>query len=176
MSPTTEDLRQRMADELEHFPALPDLSASALTGGRRRERRRRYAVALAAAGVAAAVVVPTALIASRPGSVAPSPDRVADGSTTAPTPSPDPALARAAAVRAEAEADGTVTRAEWDAAVTATLEALLPSRFGGVTLTDNEAVPMVRTRAGEPRMDLYLGLGGYQGSSRSSRALTGAPA
>lgn len=167
MSPTIDDLRLRMADELDELPALPDLTGPAIAGGRRRERRRRYAVALGAAGLVAAATVPVGMLANGQGSgrPAPAPGQVATdrGGTATPRAAEDRALTRAAARRAAAEADGVVTRAEWDTAVTATFDALLPARFGGVVLTDNEAVPVVRTRAGAPPMELGFGLGGIAG-------------
>lgn len=177
MSPTTEDLRRRMADELDALPDLPDLSAPALAGGLRRQRRRRYAVALAATGLVVAAVVPAALVVTGRDAGAPAPDRsrVADTTTTTPAPVPDPALARAAEARAAAEADGSVTRAEWDDAVTATLDALLPPRFGGVELTGNDAVTMVRTRAGTPHLDLWMGVNGYAGSRAIQPGSGGCP-
>lgn len=158
MSPTTEDLRRRMADELDRFPDLPDLTGVALAGGRRRRRHRRAAGAVAAAALVACAAVPVATLVGGGGSAAPAPDRVAVDPAPAPT-----EAERAAAVRAAAEADGVVTRAEWDRSVVATLDALLPDRFGSVELMDNDAVTQVRTTAGSPPLELWLGVGGVDG-------------
>lgn len=161
MSPTTEDLRRRMADELAGFGEIPDLATAAIAAGRRRRRRRRRAAgALAGAALAACAAVPVALLAGGGGSSAPTPQpgRIATDPVGPPT-----ELQRAAAVRATVEADGVVTRAEWDRAVVATLDALLPSRFGSVEAVANDAVSEVRTTTGSPRLELWLGVGGVDG-------------
>ncbi|WP_395659992.1 hypothetical protein [Nocardioides sp.] len=171
MSPTTEDLRRRMSDELGQFPTLPDLTTPALAGGRRRRRHRR--VAVGGAAVVGLVVAPLLFLVGQP-------DRVDDHPTTPADVAADPTNAdatgdvrqRAARIRAEAEADGVVTDTEWSRSVVATLDALLPRRFGGVDRTPNDAVVEVRTRAGSPRLDLWMSVSGYEGS-RSSQPASG---
>ena len=164
MSPTTDDLRRRMEAELDDFPTLPDLTESALTGGRQRRRHRRLTGVAAGSVLAALAVVPVLLLAvpqdapdraSRPTDVATDP--------TAPVDAQEAAREQAAGLRTAAESDGVVTEAEWDDAVVATLDALLPPRFRGVDRTANDAVVMVRTRAGSPQLDLWMAVTGYAG-------------
>lgn len=177
MSPTTDDLRRRMSDELDQFPALPDLTGPVLAGGRRRRRHRRLVGAAAGSGLAALVTVPVLLLVGHQDAASdrlPHPAEVATAPTTAVEP-PDAGRQRAAGLRAAAEADGTVTDAEWDAAVVATFDALLPTRLGGVDLTDNDAVVTVRTRSGSPRLDLWMAVSGYEGDRSLQPASGGCP-
>ncbi len=84
---TTDDLRDRLARELDILQPPPDLVPGALRAGSRVVRRRRLAAGslLGALGVGAAIAVPMALDA-RPQGVTPAP-------AGDPDPSPEPELA-----------------------------------------------------------------------------------
>ena len=87
MSPTTEQLRARMAAELDELGPMPDLSTRAAREGGRILRRRRIATGslLGVAGVGACSLLGAVAAGALPGSDG----RVADHPTPRPVPSPD---------------------------------------------------------------------------------------
>jgi hypothetical protein len=88
MSPTTEQLRARMAAELDELGPMPDVSARAARAGGRIVRRRRIAAGSLAgvAGVGACSLLGAVAAGALPGSGG----RIADHSTPSPVPSPRP--------------------------------------------------------------------------------------
>lgn len=87
MSPTTEQLRARMAAELDELGPMPDLSTRAAREGGRILRRRRIAAGslLGVAGVGGCSLLGAVAAGALPGSGG----RVADHPTPRPVPSPD---------------------------------------------------------------------------------------
>ena len=88
MSPTTEQLRGQMADELEELGPMPDLSGAAAREGARILRRRRIAAGslLGITSVGVCSLVGAVAAGALPGSDG----RVADTPTPTPTPRPVP--------------------------------------------------------------------------------------
>ena len=86
MSPTTEQLRARMAAELDELGPMPDLSARAARQGGRILRRRRIAAGslLGVAGIGGCSLLGAVAAGALPGSDG----RVADHPTLSPTPRP----------------------------------------------------------------------------------------
>ena len=87
MNPTTEQLRARMAAELDELGPMPDLTARAARAGGRIVRRRRIAAGSLAgvAGVGACSLIGAVAAGALPGSGG----RVADHPTPRPVPSAD---------------------------------------------------------------------------------------
>ena len=109
-------LRERMADELDLVPPMPDVADTVRRQGLVRRRRRRAAtgLALGVTAVGAAYVVPPLGIG---GPAASTQDRfAADGASTS----------------AVAPRGIEVSEAEWRAAILDTFATLLPERFGPV--------------------------------------------
>lgn len=162
MSPTTEDLRTAIADELATLEPMTDVVGRARVAGRRRLRRRR---AIRAGAVTAAVAVVAGLGYAVVDSDLPAtPDVAADGTARSPRPAADPRRTTAEEAVARAMASPRITEQAWLDAFAATWDALLPRRFGGVTLTrEPGAAPLLRTASGTPRLDSWLSIGGYEG-------------
>lgn len=152
MSPTTEDLRARIAAELGDLGALPDLVPAAARAGARTLRRRR----LAAGSALGVVAVGGGVLATSQGNSGDS-GRVA--SETAPS-------------MLDALADGHVTDDEWHEAVRGTLEALLPERYGETSIAppDRNRAQMFHTSGGDPRLQLYVSVSGRDRSDRSDHS------
>lgn len=160
MSIDTDDLRARLARELDDIGPAGDMAGAAASQGAHVVRRRRVAggatVALAAAAIAGIAV------AGLPGSSDPAPpprnDVASDTTPSEPEPGWDPL------------ADGHVTRAEWTRAVGETLSAVLPERYGSVAPIDTDFdVQMFGTEGGEPRLQLDLDVSGWHRSEHPVR-------
>ena len=91
MSPTTEQLRSRMARELDELGPMPDVSRTAAREGARVLRRRRLAAGslIGVAGVGACSLLGAVAAGALPGSDG----RVADDPTPSPVPSVGPTQA-----------------------------------------------------------------------------------
>lgn len=157
MSPTTEQLRRRIDAELDDLDPIPDLSGAAARAGRVRLRRRRLAGGslLGVAAVGSGLAVGQVLTGSDPDRTTPTAtDRTQgpDGPST-----PDPL------------ADGRVTTAERDEAVRAGLEAVLPERYGAVSVLPKvrHEIQMFGTAGGDPQIRIALATSGRTGDTSS---------
>ncbi len=152
MSSTTELLRSRLSDELEELGTIPDLAPAAARSGGRILRRRRLAVG-SALGVAA---LGGGVLTLGEGGADPAGPAAIDPSGSV-TPAADPM------------ADGTITTEEWHETVRGTLEALLPTRYGTVETAPAERnrAQMFTTSSGDPRLQVWLGVGGRAASDRT---------
>ncbi|WP_377324010.1 hypothetical protein ACFJIY_04510 [Pimelobacter simplex] len=171
MSPTTEDLRTAIADELATLEPMTDVVGRARVAGRRRLRRRRT---LRAGAAAAAVTVVAGLgYAAVDSDPTAAPDVAADATARSPRPA-DPRRTTAEEAVARAMASPRITEQAWLDAFAATWDALLPRRFGGVTLTrEPGSAPLLRTASGTPRLDSWLSIGGYEGSRADQPGTSG---
>lgn len=157
MSISTDDLRSRLDRELDELGPIPDVLPAATRVGASRLRRRRalagsaLGLAAVAGGVVAVGVLGGADPGERPGSVATDPP--------APAPRPDPL------------ADGTVTPAEWNETVRATLAEALPGRYGDVDVLprQSQVVQYWGTAEGDPRLQLDVHVAGWLRSEDPSR-------
>ncbi|WP_418059897.1 hypothetical protein [Pimelobacter simplex] len=162
MSPTTEELRSAIDEELSTLAPMTDGVGRARAAGQRRVRRRRtLRVAAVTAAVAVVAGVGYAAVDREPSAA---PDAAADPAPRSERPGGDPRRTTADEAVARAMASPRITEQAWLDAFAATWDALLPRRFGGVTLTrEPGSVPMLRTTAGTPRFDSWLSIGGYEG-------------
>lgn len=150
MSPTTAHLRRRIDAELDELDPIPDVSAAAARAGRARLRRRRLAGGslLGVAAVGGGLAVGQALTGSGP-----------DRSTRTAT---DPSEGPDAPSAPDPLADGRVTTAERNEAVRSGLEAVLPPRYGAVSVlakARNE-IQMFGTAGGDPQVRIALATSG----------------
>jgi hypothetical protein len=156
MSSTTEHLRERLSEELDHLGPIPDLAPAAARAGARVLRRRRLAAgsALGVAALGGGVFAAAQGGGSRP----------EDSALVDPTGTPS------SAVSADPMADGTVTGGEWNETVRSTLESLLPARYGAVATSPPERnrAQQFTTSGGDPRLQMWVGVGGVDASDKSS--------
>ncbi len=152
MSPTTEDLRDRLARELDSLAPMPDVVPAAAWAGSRRLRRRRAGGSV----VAATAVVACALAIGnlrggaedRAGEPASSGGQAREAS--------DPV---ALALR-----DGVVTQGEWVEAQRATFTDVLPTRFVDVALVERSGQPpSLKARVGDQDVEFHFGVQGFRG-------------
>ncbi len=152
MSPTTDTLRRRIDAELDVLEPMPDLTTAAVRAGRTRLRRRRLACGslLGVAAVGGGLVAGLALTGSEP-----------DRSTPAAV---DPSGPTQGPVGHDPLADGRVTTEERDEAVRAGLEAVLPARYGAVSVLAKERnrIQMFGTSGGQPPIQIAVATNGRQ--------------
>ena len=155
MSPTTDTLRRRIDAELDVLAPMPDLTSAAVRAGRSRLRRRRLASGslLGVAAVGGGLVAGVALTGSEPDRSTPT---VVDPSgPSGKPPGTDPL------------ADGRVTTEERDEAVRAGLEAVLPERYGAVSVLAKvrNRIQMFGTSGGQPPIQIAVATNGRQRAS-----------
>ncbi len=152
MSISTDELRAGLDRELDLLGPGPDLVPTATARGVVRVRRRR---AMAGAALAVVAVAGGALATGVVGGGAePGGDR-----GRAPIASdPSPTKAEAGALD-----DGHVTPGEWNEVVRSTLERVLPSRYGAVTMlpTDPVRADLFATAGGRPQLQAHVGIQGW---------------
>lgn len=167
-----ENLRGRMARELDTLGGV-DVADAAQAAGKRKVRRRRAGAGVAA--LATAGLVAGGVLVVTGGDQGGQDTQVA--SSTTGTRSGEASDPKAADPREEARklieaaaADGTVTYDEWEATNVASFDVLLPDRFGNV-----EVVPQpkgtpeprrtvnLRTSQGNPRVNVGMGIQGFKG-------------
>ncbi|WP_156409838.1 hypothetical protein [Nocardioides sp. Soil796] len=155
-----ENLRERIAHELDTL-APTDVVARARSAGERRLRRRRVSTGVAVLSVAALAVGGHVVGTNDP---APGSDDRDQSVAVDPATAPD-LRDTATAVIADARADGKVTEKEWNDVLDATFDALLPKRFDGVDQVHRrDGITVLRTRGDNPRFDSGIGIQGYEGA------------
>lgn len=157
MSHTTDDLRERLANDLADFGTLPSVAERALQKGR-KTRRRRGTASVVLGMVAVSVVVAALTSDARDStnavdSATSPPSSTSVTTTTSPTPTPD--------------APGLSTNA-WNQHAVEVLSSLLPARYGGVRLqSGGGSWTLFRTVSGGQNVDFHFefyareGLYGY---------------
>ncbi|RHW27429.1 hypothetical protein D0Z08_09790 [Nocardioides immobilis] len=158
MSIPTDELRARLARELDELGPGPDLVPEAASRGATSLRRRRAmgGAALAVAAVVGGAVATGVLAAGDEASPTDEDLKVAD--TTSAAPAWDPL------------ADGHVTEQEWERAVAEALSAALPARYGEVRPIESDFdVQMFGTSGGSPQLQLDLGVSGWHRSEHPVR-------
>lgn len=155
MSPTTDTLRRRIDAELDVLEPMPDLTSAAVRAGRTRLRRRRLASGslLGVAAVGGGLVAGVALTDSEPEPKTPT--------------ALDPSGPTQGPVDHDPLADGRVTTHERDEAVRAGLEAVLPERYGAVSVLAKERnrIQMFGTAGGQPPIQIAVATNGRQRAS-----------
>lgn len=158
MTIPTDDLRARLARELDELGPGPDLVGAAVARGAGVVRRRRVAAgaALAVAAVGGGATL-TAVLQPDDDTPRKDEDQVASD-TTPSTPAWDPL------------ADGKVTEDEWRRAVSEALTASLPDRYGTVApIRSDFDIQMFGTEAGTPPLQADVIVSGWHRSEHPVR-------
>ena len=152
MSPTTNDLRERLAQDVAAFGTLPSVADKALAQGRRTRRHR--GATFGVLGAVAATVAVAALTTGGTGTATP----VDPGAGT-------PSLPAATGVPPSPELTPMPPSDDWNEHVVDTMSALLPERFDEVSIHRgyrDGGLPLFRVDSPTQEIEFYIVFGdGY---------------